>query len=127
MYAEVMGEEIMRASTIYNKLTTIRIAAQPHFLSLSERCSTDVFSDGALEMSEVVSWSGCVHVIWAARALENYAGAGIRVAENARCTIDGIQEHVTYLWTHTRQLGLRCVHMNFEVLLCVDEDDFDRL
>ena len=42
----------------------------------------------------------CVHVIWAARALESYAGTGIRVAENACCAIDGIQEHVTYLWTH---------------------------
>ena len=127
MYAEVMGEEIMRASTIYKKLTTIRIAAQPHFLSLSERCSTDGFSDGALEVREVVSWSGCVHVVRAARALESYAGAGIRVAENTRCAIDGIQEHVTYLWTHTRQLGLCCVHTHFEMLLSVNESQFNRL
>ena len=68
-----------------------------------------------------------MHVVRAARALESYAGTGIRVAENACCAIDGIQEHVTYLWTHTRQLGLRCVHMHFKMLLCVDEDNFDRL
>ena len=29
--------------------------------------------------------------------------------------------------THTRQLGLRCVHIHFEMLLCVDESQFNRL
>ena len=68
-----------------------------------------------------------MHIVWAARALESYAGAGICVAENTCCAIDGIQEHVTYMWTHTRQLGLRCVHMYFEMLLSVNDSQFNRL
>ena len=68
-----------------------------------------------------------MHVIWATGTFESYAGSGICIAENMCCTVNGIQEHDSYLRTHTRKVGLHCIHMYFEMLLRVNEDDFDRL
>jgi hypothetical protein len=65
-------------------------------------------------------WDGCVHVVWAAGALEGYTGSRILEAESGCCSIHSIQEHGTYSWAFARQLGWWGIEMHFEMLLSVN-------
>ena len=70
-------------------------------------------------------WSGCVHVVWTAVALEGYRGSRILEAESIRCTIHCIHEHVTDFWTDAGQVGLRCIEINFEMLQSMEKSKFN--